>query len=228
MVGGPLGPLLRVDSLKVARQNPLILEMDLGLNANLGVVEVESVRVRMPIDPPGMPDDHPDGDQRQHSGHARRHRLSRYPRQRLRRRARPHARGAQAAHAGVGRARTSRRRGSPHHGVLPRPRRRISGADSDRQLWARASTVCSACSACTTSATRSRRSIRTCQSASTGSTTRPRAKPHLIAVDGRRDLGRQPRSMELRPGRRARAPWRARSSSISRGCSFSSCPGRGS
>ena len=55
MVGGPLGPLLRVDSLKVARQNPLILEMDLGLNANLGVVEVESVRVRMPIDPPGMP-----------------------------------------------------------------------------------------------------------------------------------------------------------------------------
>ena len=55
VVGGPLGPLLRVDSLKVARQNPLMLEMDLGLNANLGVVEVESVRVRMPIDPPGLP-----------------------------------------------------------------------------------------------------------------------------------------------------------------------------
>lgn len=55
VVGGPLGPLLRVDSLKVARQNPLMLEMDLGLNANLGVVEVESVRVRMPIDPPGIP-----------------------------------------------------------------------------------------------------------------------------------------------------------------------------
>jgi hypothetical protein len=55
VVGGPLGPLLRVDSLKVARQNPLMLEMDLGLNANLGVVEVESVRVRMPIDPPGTP-----------------------------------------------------------------------------------------------------------------------------------------------------------------------------
>ena len=53
VVGGPLGPLLRVDSLKVARQNPLVLEMDLGLNANLGVVEVESVRVRVPIDPPG-------------------------------------------------------------------------------------------------------------------------------------------------------------------------------
>jgi hypothetical protein len=55
VVGGPLGPLLRVDSLKVARQNPLMLEMDLGLNANLGVVEVESVRVRVPIDPPGPP-----------------------------------------------------------------------------------------------------------------------------------------------------------------------------
>jgi hypothetical protein len=55
VVGGPLGPLLRVDSLKVGRQNPLILEMDLGLNANIGVVEVESVRVRVPIDPPGLP-----------------------------------------------------------------------------------------------------------------------------------------------------------------------------
>jgi hypothetical protein len=55
VVGGPLGPLLRVDSLKVGRQNPLVLEMDLGLNANLGVVEVESVRVRVPIDPPGLP-----------------------------------------------------------------------------------------------------------------------------------------------------------------------------
>ncbi|MDQ3808755.1 MAG: hypothetical protein M3336_00520 [Chloroflexota bacterium] len=55
VVGGPLGPLLRVDSLRVGRQNPLVLEMDLGLNANLGVVEVESVRVRIPIDPPGLP-----------------------------------------------------------------------------------------------------------------------------------------------------------------------------
>jgi hypothetical protein len=55
VVGGPLGPLLRVDSVKVGRQNPLVLEMDLGLNANLGVVEVESVRVRMPIEPPGVP-----------------------------------------------------------------------------------------------------------------------------------------------------------------------------
>jgi len=55
IVGGPLGPLLRVDSLRVARQNPLMLEMDLGLNANLGVVKVDTVRVRIPIDPPGMP-----------------------------------------------------------------------------------------------------------------------------------------------------------------------------
>lgn len=55
VVGGPLGPLLRVDSVKVARQNPLMLEMDLGLNANLGVVTVESVRVRIPIDRPDPP-----------------------------------------------------------------------------------------------------------------------------------------------------------------------------
>ena len=52
VVGGPLGPILRVDSVKVARQNPLILETDLGLNVNLGVIEVESVRVRVPIEPP--------------------------------------------------------------------------------------------------------------------------------------------------------------------------------
>ena len=55
VVGGPLGPILRVDSVKVGRQNPLILEMDLGVNANLGVVTIETVRVRIPIDPPGVP-----------------------------------------------------------------------------------------------------------------------------------------------------------------------------
>jgi len=54
-VGGPLGPILRVDSVRVARQNPLMLEMDLGLNVNLGVISVDSVRVRIPIDPPGAP-----------------------------------------------------------------------------------------------------------------------------------------------------------------------------
>lgn len=54
-VDGPLGPILRVDSVRVARQNPLILETDLGLNANLGVISVESVRVRIPVDPPGLP-----------------------------------------------------------------------------------------------------------------------------------------------------------------------------
>ena len=79
VVGGPLGPLLRVDSLKVGRQNPLILEMDLGLNANLGVVEVESVRVRVPIDPPGLPTIIPTAISVNIPGHARRQRLSRHP-----------------------------------------------------------------------------------------------------------------------------------------------------
>lgn len=55
VVGGPLGPILRVDSVRVARQNPLILETDLGINANLGVISIDSVRVRVPIDPPGLP-----------------------------------------------------------------------------------------------------------------------------------------------------------------------------
>ncbi|HSB92354.1 MAG TPA: hypothetical protein VLC28_04520, partial [Flavitalea sp.] len=55
MVGGPLGPILRVDSIRAARQNPLILEMDLGISANLGVITIDTVRVRMPIEPPGIP-----------------------------------------------------------------------------------------------------------------------------------------------------------------------------
>ncbi len=55
VVGGPLGPILRVDSVKVGRQNPLILEMDLGVNANLGVITIDTVRVRIPVDPPGIP-----------------------------------------------------------------------------------------------------------------------------------------------------------------------------
>ena len=55
VVGGPLGPILRVDSVRVARQNPLVMEMDLGISANLGVISIDTVRVRMPIDPPGAP-----------------------------------------------------------------------------------------------------------------------------------------------------------------------------
>ena len=54
-VGGPLGPILQVNSVQVGRQNPLILETDLGLNANLGVISVESVRVRIPLEPPHVP-----------------------------------------------------------------------------------------------------------------------------------------------------------------------------
>lgn len=55
VIGGPLGPLLRVDSVRVARENPMVLETDLGINANLGVITIDTVRVRVPIDPPGIP-----------------------------------------------------------------------------------------------------------------------------------------------------------------------------
>ncbi len=54
-VGGPLGPILKVLAVRVARKNPLILEFDLGLNANLGVVTVDTVRVRIPVQPKGIP-----------------------------------------------------------------------------------------------------------------------------------------------------------------------------
>ncbi|MEN8202285.1 MAG: hypothetical protein ABFS28_06795 [Bacteroidota bacterium] len=54
-VDGPLGPILKILAVRVARQNPFILEFDLGLNANLGVVTVETVRVRIPFEPSGPP-----------------------------------------------------------------------------------------------------------------------------------------------------------------------------
>ena len=55
VVSGPLGPILRIITVRVARENPLVLETDLGLNINLGVISVDSIRARIPIDPPGVP-----------------------------------------------------------------------------------------------------------------------------------------------------------------------------
>lgn len=54
-VPGPLGDILQVLGVRLARTNPLNLEIDLGLPADLGVVSVDRARLRIPLDPPGPP-----------------------------------------------------------------------------------------------------------------------------------------------------------------------------
>lgn len=46
LVGGyNVGKLLRVEALRVAKQNPLRIELDLALNINLGIITVETLRI---------------------------------------------------------------------------------------------------------------------------------------------------------------------------------------
>ncbi|GAB4539781.1 MAG: hypothetical protein Kow0063_28910 [Anaerolineae bacterium] len=48
-VPGPLGDILQVGGARLARTNPLNLEIDLGLAADLGVVSVDRASVRIPM-----------------------------------------------------------------------------------------------------------------------------------------------------------------------------------
>jgi hypothetical protein len=55
-VASPLDSILKILGAKIARNNPLIFEIDLGFAVDLGVVTIERARVRLKFDPLGPPE----------------------------------------------------------------------------------------------------------------------------------------------------------------------------
>ncbi|MCC6589313.1 MAG: hypothetical protein IT168_21625 [Bryobacterales bacterium] len=55
-VASPLDQILTVLGARVARNNPLVFEVDLGFAVDLGVVSIERARVRLKFDPLGPPE----------------------------------------------------------------------------------------------------------------------------------------------------------------------------
>ncbi len=55
-VGSGLDSILKILGARIARNNPLLFEVDLGFAIDLGVVSIERSRVRMRLDPPGDPE----------------------------------------------------------------------------------------------------------------------------------------------------------------------------
>jgi hypothetical protein len=54
-VPGPLGDILQPTGARVAKENPVSLDVDLALKADLGIVRVDQAGVRLPLQPAGPP-----------------------------------------------------------------------------------------------------------------------------------------------------------------------------
>lgn len=51
----PLGDILKILGARVARVNPVTLDLDLGLNADIGVFSMDRIGMKVPLDPLGPP-----------------------------------------------------------------------------------------------------------------------------------------------------------------------------
>ncbi len=57
----PIDNVLKILGARIAKVNPLTVQFDLGMKVDLGVVTIERFKVKLPIDPPGVPTILPSG-----------------------------------------------------------------------------------------------------------------------------------------------------------------------
>ena len=57
----PIDNVLKIFGARIAKVNPLTVELDLGLKVDLGVVSIDRFKVKLPVDPPGVPTILPSG-----------------------------------------------------------------------------------------------------------------------------------------------------------------------
>ncbi|MBO3752416.1 hypothetical protein J5X84_40705 [Streptosporangiaceae bacterium NEAU-GS5] len=57
----PIDNVLRILGARIAKVNPLTIELDLGMKVDLGVVTIDRFKVKLPVDPPGVPTILPSG-----------------------------------------------------------------------------------------------------------------------------------------------------------------------
>jgi large repetitive protein len=55
-VGSPFDKILKILGARIARNNPFLIEADLGFTADLGVISIERARVRLHLNPAGPPE----------------------------------------------------------------------------------------------------------------------------------------------------------------------------
>ena len=57
----PIDNVLKIMGARIAKVNPLTVELDLGMKVDLGVVTIDRFKVKVPVDPPGVPTILPSG-----------------------------------------------------------------------------------------------------------------------------------------------------------------------
>jgi hypothetical protein len=57
----PIDNVLKIFAARVAKVNPLTIELDLGMKVDLGVVRIDRFKVKIPVDPAGVPTILPSG-----------------------------------------------------------------------------------------------------------------------------------------------------------------------